>query len=337
MVENGFQEIMLPGKVLDEFNVGIYVYQDGKFVYANRKLEEVSKYSKEELCKMNPLDLIHPDHREQITLFTELAIKLELKTLPPSVPLKAVDKHGNEIWVEIRPIPIIWNGKPAIMGNVVDISEKVAAQTRIEELAELLKLTNRIIRHDIMNNLTAVAGYIDLYNDARDETLLYRAREMINSSIDLLLKMRKFQELVEPDNSTEVDLREVIQKLQSRYPDVEIKFKGDCTASVDVMLQSVLENLIDNAVKHGESDTVEVSHTINEEYYEIKVADSGKGIPDEIKESIFEEGFFYGEKGNTGLGLYIVRKVVERYGGEIRVEDNDPRGTVFTIKLKKPV
>jgi PAS domain S-box-containing protein len=336
MANNEVKEIMLPSEVLDKFDVGIYIYQDGKFMYVNRKLEEISKYGREELYKMNPYDLIHPDYREQIALFTELAMNLKMDSLPPSVQFKAIDKHGNEIWVEARPIPVIWNGKPAIMGNIVDISEKVAAQRRVEELAELLKLINRILRHDITNNLTVVAGYIDLYLDLRDEMQLYKAREMINNSIYLLSRMKEFQNLIEPERTAvDVDLTEVVRKLRDKYPEVDIRFSGDSAVVADDMFQSILENLVDNAVRHGGSNVIEISHTNNGDVSELKVADNGKGIPDEIKDRIFEEGFFYGERGNTGLGLYIVKKVVERYGGEIKVEDNSPGGTVFIIRFKK--
>ncbi|HDN73870.1 MAG TPA: ATP-binding protein, partial [Archaeoglobus sp.] len=55
----------------------------------------------------------------------------------------------------------------------------------------------------------------------------------------------------------------------------------------------------------------------------------------EIKERIFEEGFKYGENARTGLGLYIVRKVMEKYGGKVWVEDNEPTGTIFVLEFKR--
>jgi signal transduction histidine kinase len=63
------------------------------------------------------------------------------------------------------------------------------------------------------------------------------------------------------------------------------------------------------------------------------VADQGKGIPDEVKARVFDEGFTFGETGNTGLGLYIVKKTMERYGGSVVAKDNRPKGTVFELRL----
>jgi two-component system sensor kinase len=50
-----------------------------------------------------------------------------------------------------------------------------------------------------------------------------------------------------------------------------------------------------------------------------------------VKEKIFDEGFSYGERRGTGLGLYLVKKTMERYGGSVRVEDNKPQGAVFVL------
>jgi signal transduction histidine kinase len=66
----------------------------------------------------------------------------------------------------------------------------------------------------------------------------------------------------------------------------------------------------------------------------MRIADYGKGVPPEIKGMIFQEGFRYGEMGNTGLGLYIVKKTMERYGGQVSVEDNQPKGAVFVLRFK---
>jgi signal transduction histidine kinase len=95
----------------------------------------------------------------------------------------------------------------------------------------------------------------------------------------------------------------------------------------------VIDNLLGNAIMHGLTDRVDIEIREAEGQCLISVADSGKGIPDEIKARVFEEGFKFGEYGNTGFGLYIVKKTMERYGGSVVVRDNHPRGTVFELRL----
>ena len=64
-------------------------------------------------------------------------------------------------------------------------------------------------------------------------------------------------------------------------------------------------------------------------------ADNGKGIANEAKDRIFEEGFYYGATGHTGIGLDIVYKTIQGYGGSIKLEVNTASGATFIIKLNK--
>ncbi len=70
---------------------------------------------------------------------------------------------------------------------------------------------------------------------------------------------------------------------------------------------------------------------------QVRQDDYGIGIPDEIKDKVFDDGFHYGETGHTGIGLFIVKKTIEEYGGMVFVEDNTPQGEVFIIRLKKAI
>ena len=103
------------------------------------------------------------------------------------------------------------------------------------------------------------------------------------------------------------------------------------------MLESVVRNLLSNAIQHNDKALPEValSATADDDTVVVRIADNGPGIPDDRKEQIFEEG----EKGldseGTGLGLYLVDTLVDRYGGEVRVEDNDPDGSVFVVELQR--
>ncbi len=89
-----------------------------------------------------------------------------------------------------------------------------------------------------------------------------------------------------------------------------------------------------NSVVHGKTDRIKVDIKSKNKISTIKVTDFGKGILEDIKDKIFEEGISYGENKGSGLGLFIVKKTIERYGGEIKVEDNKPSGAIFIIKLK---
>lgn len=74
-----------------------------------------------------------------------------------------------------------------------------------------------------------------------------------------------------------------------------------------------------------------VSLETTEETAIVSVADDGPGIPDERKTKVFERG----EDGESGVGLYLTGFVIELYGGDVRIDDNDPKGSVFRVELPR--
>lgn len=116
---------------------------------------------------------------------------------------------------------------------------------------------------------------------------------------------------------------------------MKFEIQGDGQVLADDALISVIENIVRNALIHGGINQIEVKIKTKKDAVQISLADRGVGIPDVIKAKLFTEGTRYGPTGNSGLGLYIAKKTIERYGGQIWVEDNKPTGTRFIIKLPK--
>ena len=124
----------------------------------------------------------------------------------------------------------------------------------------------------------------------------------------------------------------LLEKLKDDYK-IEINIKGEGSVMADQALESVFKNLINNAITHGKTKKIDIQITKDKRETTIEVIDYGLGVPDEIKEKIFEEGFKYGETGNTGIGLYIVEQTISRYDGRIKVKNNQPKGAIFEIIL----
>ena len=97
-----------------------------------------------------------------------------------------------------------------------------------------------------------------------------------------------------------------------------------------------MENLLTNAAKYTSQGMIIVSVTENEDYVIIAVKDSGRGIPPEQLEKIFEIGFTTDEKPDYhGIGLYNVKKAIEQHGGEIRAYSTEGIGSIFQLYLPK--
>ncbi len=208
-----------------------------------------------------------------------------------------------------------------------------------EEINKTLKVVNSILRHDILNNFTVISGSLEIFKMKKDEKFLNSAMNGVERSIDLIKKMKEVEKVISPNEMKKMNLRELIDDVINRYPQDKIHFtvEGEGMAFADDALISVFENIINNAIIHSGTDVVKVSirpTPTDPDLVEIRFADQGVGIPNEIRSKIFHEGFRYGKSGQSGLGLYIVKKVLERYGATISVEDNKPKGSVFVIVIK---
>ncbi|KYC45700.1 MAG: sensory histidine kinase AtoS [Candidatus Methanofastidiosum methylothiophilum] len=132
-----------------------------------------------------------------------------------------------------------------------------------------------------------------------------------------------------------ISITKVIEFIKRIYPNIIIDMLEDCEIIGDEALTSVIDNIINNSITHGKTDKINIEVTAEENTCHVKIIDYGKGIPDSIKGRIFDEEFSYGESRGTGIGLYIAKKTIERYGGEIEVKDTKPQGATFILKLKR--
>lgn len=191
------------------------------------------------------------------------------------------------------------------------------SEIRIRELNQTLSVLNKILRHDILNDLTIVLTVCDLMKDA-DPKLKNKTARALDKSVNLINRMRELEyALTSGGDIRPYELDKVIVDVIKNYPEIKFNISGNCKVLADEALSSVFDNLIRNAIVHGKTDRIDITIVPEDKTCTIEVADYGKGIPDEIKLKVFEEGESFGETKGSGLGLFIVKKVIERYYGDI--------------------
>ncbi len=226
------------------------------------------------------------------------------------------------------------DGKPLVIEFGIDITEKKLAESRIIEVNDTLKLLNKILRHDILNNLMIISANMEMI-DSKDKDKINKVFEYISKSSKLINRMKELESLVSTGFELKIyDPKLILNEIYKNYLNIKLKIDGNCLVLADEALSSVFDNIIRNAIIHGSTKKIDINVRKIGVYCEIKFTDYGIGIPETIKARIFEEGFAYGENKGTGLGLYIVKKTLERYGGAIEVQDNIPKGTTFILKFK---
>ncbi len=205
---------------------------------------------------------------------------------------------------------------------------RVVTVEEIERDKRRLELLNKLMRHDILNDLSAILGYLEIYEETGNVELLKKAKMRAENSIELIKAIKVFdgnRGKLEP-----VNLREVVLKVVGDV-DADITIDvPELKVLADELLYSVIRNIVLNAVSHCDvRPRIEIRAKKENGWVVLEIADNGPGIPPELRERIFEEGF----GKHMGLGLFLVREIVRGYGGSVCVTENRPRGSVFRIRL----
>ena len=253
----------------------------------------------------------------------------------------------------IRGNGVALDGAEKGSGSYVLVFHDITADAQLESIKSELA-TNA--SHELRTPLTAIKGYLETFEEENSETqksfiqIIRRNVDRISNLVSDLLLISRL-EAPEPRFSREkVDLPSIagdVMKLIERLSqDKDIELKMDIPAGIAIngdpfLLEQLLINLLDNAVKYTEHGEVTLRARQAGERVAIQVMDTGMGIPKENLSRIFER-FYRVDKarsrqlGGTGLGLSIVKHIVQLHDGEIEIESHPGRGTVFTIHLPAP-
>ena len=227
-----------------------------------------------------------------------------------------------------------------------DVTCRRQAEDALVEANEEANLYLDIMVHDINNANAVTLGYAELLGemlDGKQRQMVGKLRSGICRSIEIIQNVSTIRRLRDDDPGRKiVDLDAVIRAEISQHPEANITYEGDpLFVSADDLVQEIFTNLVGNSVKFGGPDVeVTISTGARGNQVEVAVADTGPGIPDPAKPLLFSR-FHRGKskKSGKGLGLYIVRMLVERYGGRISAEDRvsgrHECGVVFRFTLPR--
>ncbi|WP_018256502.1 response regulator [Halomicrobium katesii] len=231
-----------------------------------------------------------------------------------------------------------------------DITQQKRHEQQLETKTEELALINRLVRHDINNDVQLLMGWAGAVAPHVDEDgveYLERIQDTCDHIAELTANVGAFTDALEESGAvdfTPIELSDVIAsevtKSQRRFEDATIRVEGalpTVTIEANGAVQAVFGNLLSNAVHHNETDDphITVTMTVTDTVARVTVADNGPGISDEFKPSVFDKDEMGKESDGTGIGLYLVETLVEQYGGDIWIDDNDPRGAAFTVELPR--
>ncbi|MDX1744974.1 MAG: PAS domain S-box protein [Halobacteriales archaeon] len=244
-----------------------------------------------------------------------------------------VNAAGEQFTVEYAATTDIVEGEHlSILRDVTDM-----AQEERELQQENLQLDEfaRVVSHDLRNPLNTVRGYVELAREEGDPAYFERIERGLDRMERIIEDVLALARLGQDIGSTEaVDVSTTIEDAW------DIVVGDETTASLEIddhlpermvadvdRLSQLLENLFDNAIKHG-GDEVSVRVVAIDGGFAIE--DDGPGIPEGKRDTIFERGFSTEEKG-IGFGLYLARKIAEGHGWTITVGESETGGARFEL------
>ena len=334
----------------------IVVAQDGMLRFVNSRTTELSGYSAEELKSSPFIELVHPEDRDEVR--KNYMKRINGEAAPARYTFRVLHKDNSVRWVQISAVRISWEGAPATLNFLSDITEKRRLE---EELVNARKLESigvlaGGIAHDFNNILGAIMGNISLakldldpgdttYNRLDDAEKASKRATALTRQLLTFSKGGAPVKQVTPLGNVIMDCSAFVLSGSRVRCDVNLP-DNLWPVEIDVgQISQVIHNIIVNADQAmPDAGTIQVSAeniTVDTNqglplpagrYVKIAFQDPGTGIPDAELPKIFDPYFTSKPEGN-GLGLTTAYSIIKRHGGHISVQSQVAVGTIFDVYL----
>jgi PAS domain S-box-containing protein len=354
-------------ELLDFLPSAIITHCEGKIVYLNNvalKLLNFENYK--DALEREVLDFIHPDYWEVVN---DRVSKVYNNHNTDIAEIKMLSSEGRELDVETKAVPYVYNEKPAVLVIIGDISARKKAEEKDKALKEAMeydRIKNEFmanISHELRTPLNVIFGAIQLIEYYSENNSVvenkqnitkysksmrqncFRMLRLVNNLIDLTRIDSGFLKLNLQNNNiiniVEDITLSVAQYIESKNINIEFDTEVEekylaCDAD---MIERIILNILSNAVKFTPSDgNIWVNVYDRGDFIIISIKDSGIGIPEDQLQVIFDR-FRQVDKSLTrntegsGIGLNLVKSLVELHEGEICVESTCGQGSEFIIEL----
>ncbi|UCG00284.1 MAG: PAS domain S-box protein [Candidatus Heimdallarchaeota archaeon] len=304
---------------------------ESKILMVNEQAVKLYGAREADLIGRNAFDFIIPEDQDRAV--NNISTLLERGSIR-NIEYSMIRKDGSTYPADLS-VAVISDseGNPTnFLGVLRDITERKKAEEKLIRQKEELSEFAHFIAHDLNNCLTSIEGYTQLLDYEYNEShIISKQIEYMKELLKRSLMLADAGLAVEKD--ADVDLNLLIERVASTVIPKTVSFTHDQLPTVlcdQGKLSQVFTNLLENAIIHGKPQTITIKTTSTETHLIILVTNDGEPIPPEIQKLIFDYGF--STQDSVGLGLSIVRKIVEAHGWDISVESGE-EGTSFHIVI----
>ena len=330
----------------------VMVDENFRFLKINPRFCTMLGYSKEELLTMSFTDVTHPDF-----LSSDISHLHQLSAgeIPEYTTEKRyIKKNGEEFWASVVVSAVRDKDGRFLyyIALITDITEQKVSEMILEQsnadttrhaeemtrVNDKLNLLNSITRHDILNQLTAILGYLEMMQmKFPDPSLQEYIDKEIHAAhnIQTQIMFTKDYQDIGVQSPGWFNVRETILSHAANLPlsNVTLVVHFDnLEIFADPLLGKVFYTLLENALRHGKTVTsIDFSFRMQDDDLVLVYQDNGEGVPAEQKEAILERKFFK----HTGFGLYLSRTILGITGMTIRENGEPGKGARFEIRVPR--
>ena len=314
----------------------LIVIVDGEMnlVFANSTVKRILGFQTNALLGRKIQDYIH---HEDIPILLEALTRLLSGGAVRTTVLRVKHSEGNWRWLECHGNLVEDSqGRRSIVVHASDITDHRESEAALELANRKLNILGSATRHDVLNSLTGLFGYLELAETKTSDEIILRYIKRARTASEVIRKQMEFTKLYQEIGSKHPDWINIDTAVRSTLGslprnDIDINIDVDeIEVYADPLIERVFYNLLENSMRHGERvRKVTIRNQPFEQSMKLIIQDDGKGINTEEKDLIFKRG--YGK--NTGYGLYMAREVLGITGLSI-VENGEPgRGARFEIMI----
>ena len=351
--------------VVENVNEGILITAAGRILYANPKALQLIGLD-DDTAKSRPfIEFIHLEDRERV--LNNHMRRMRGEQVENYYHFRVAHGNTDTRWLEISAVMFEWQGKPATLNFLTDVTLKRQAeqdmQNALERERELSELKSRFIAvasHEFRTPLAAILSSVELLDTYGDTFPQSERHELLGQIKTAVSRMNGMVEQVLMTSRLEAGgfsfrpaplavadlLVQIVVEMErgdAHAARIALQCEGldDLRVADERLIRHIVTNLLGNALKYSPPDTpVQFSASCAGELLQISVSDMGLGIPAEDLPRLFEtfhRGTNVGNIAGTGIGLHIVKQCIDLHRGKIEVTSHPGQGTTFTVQLAAPL
>lgn len=334
-------------KLVEGSLTGVYMQQDGRFVFANERFAGIFGYSREEILGMETWKTVHPEDRSRFRSYQEKRMRGE--EAPSEYEVRGLTREGRTIWINRRINLVRHKGRPAVLGNVADITKRKRMEQELRLLSSRIlsaeEMERKRIAQELHDGLGQLLGAIKFRIESvlvsKQEEPLGEVRQKLEAVVVLIRQtieeMRRILAALRPSMLDDLGIVPTINWLCREFQQTHAELVVEKDVSVDeqavpgelkTVIYRVIQEGLNNVAKHSRARRVRVSLTGSDRTLLLEIEDNGTGFDEREKPDT---------TGTTwGVGIHSIRERTRFSGGSFEIKTGRGKGTLIRAAWPLP-